>query len=140
MTLPHFSRPYETWAPFVARLLFGGTFLMGAAFKIPTTQGFGMEVAMSAQMGLPYATYFVAVAFLLEVVAGVALIIGWHTRHAAMVLAVFTLALAIIFYSNFSDPMIMGEFVSHLGLIAGLLYVSVYGAQKVAVQKDPAVL
>jgi putative oxidoreductase len=140
MALPHFSRPYETWAPFVARLIFGGQFLLGASFKIPGTAGFAGEVAMSAQMGLPYTAIFVALAFLLEVVCGVALIIGWHTRHAAMVLAVFTLALAIIFYGNLSDPMTMGMFVSHLGLIAGLLYVSVYGAQKVAVQKDPAIL
>jgi putative oxidoreductase len=140
MALPHFSRPYETWAPFVARLLFGFQFLLGAFFKIPGTPGFAGEVAMSAQMGLPFATYFVALAFLLEVVCGVALIIGWHTRHAAMVLAVFTLALAVIFYSNLSDLMTMGMFVSHLGFIAGLLYVSVYGAQKVAVMKDPAIL
>ncbi len=136
MALPHFSRTYEQWAPFVARIILGGTFLLGASFKIPTTAGFGMEVGMTSSMGLPYATAFVALAFLLEVACGIALIVGWHTRHAAVVLAVFTLALALIFYSNWSSPQVMGEFVSHLGLIAGLLYVSVYGAKKFALMRD----
>lgn len=111
-------------------------FLMGAAFKAPGTQGFVMESGMTAAMGVPYASIFVALAFLLEVVGGVCIIIGWHTRAAAFVLAAFTLALALIFYTNFSDQMVMGEFISHLGLIAGLLFVSVYGAQSVAVRKD----
>lgn len=130
------SRFYETWAPVVARVLFGGTFLLGASFKIPGTQGFTMESGMTAATGVPYADIFVFLAFLIEVILGICLIIGWHTRKAAVVLALFTLALAIIFYSNLSDLQTMGMFVSHLGLVAGLLYVSVYGAKRVALQKD----
>lgn len=133
--IPH-NRTWETWAPVVARLILGGQFLLGAAFKIPGTQGFMMEVAQSTQMGIPMAAMFVTLAFVLEVVAAFALILGFHARAAACVLAFFTLALAIIFYSNLSDPMTMGMFVSHLGLIAGLLFVSVYGAEKFAVRKD----
>jgi putative oxidoreductase len=136
MALPHFSRTYETWAPLVARLLFGFQFLLGASFKIPGTPGFAAEAGMTAAMGVPYAEVFVFFAFVLEVVCALALIVGWHTRHAAVVLAVFTLALAFIFYNNFSDPMTMGMFVSHLGFVAGLLYVSVYGAKSLAVQRD----
>ncbi|MES2225476.1 MAG: DoxX family protein [Patescibacteria group bacterium] len=136
MNLPHFSRAYENWAPVVARVLFGGLFLMGAAFKIPGTQGFIMESGMTAAAGVPLATIAVALAFVLEVVLGVSLIVGWHVRNAAFVLAIFTLALALIFYRNFADPMVMGQFISHLGLIAGLLYISVYGAQYAAVKRD----
>ncbi len=135
-----FWRIYERWAPFAARVLFGSTFLMGAAFKIPGTQGFVMESGMAAGMGLPYATIFVGLAFVVEVVGGLLVILGWHARAAALVLAVFTLALALIFYTNFSDQMVMGQFISHLGLIAGLLYVSVYGAQTIAIRKDRALV
>lgn len=136
MTLPPFSRSYENWAPVVARVVFGALFLMGASFKIPGTEGFLMETGMAAAMGVPFATVAVFLAFVLEVVAGLALIIGWQARRAAFVLAVFTLALAFIFYGNVSDPMVMGQFVSHLGLVAGLLYISVYGARHAAVRKD----
>jgi putative oxidoreductase len=136
MRLPIYSRAYENWAPVVGRVLFGALFLMGAAFKMPGTQGFLMESGMTAAAGVPYAHIAVALAFVLEVVAGLALIVGCHARAAAFTLAIFTLALAIIFYSNWSDPMIMGQFVSHLGLIAGLLYISVFGATYAAVRKD----
>ena len=136
MKLPHFSRSYQQFAPLVARVIFGGMFLMGAAFKIPGTAPFLGEVGMSAAQGLPFAMIFVALAFLLEVVCGIAVIVGWHTRHAAFVLAVFTAALTFIFHSDFADMNSIGQFVSHLGLIAGLLYVSVYGAQSFAVSKD----
>ncbi|MEJ0053309.1 MAG: DoxX family protein [bacterium] len=136
MNLPHCSRAYEAWVPVVARVIFGGLFLMGAAFKIPMTSGFAGEAAMTAAAGVPFATPAVFLAFILEVVLGVALIIGWHARTAGFLLAIFTLILALVFYRDFSNPMIMGQFVSHLGLIAGLLYISVYGAQHVAVRRD----
>jgi len=133
---PHHYSFYERYAPVLARLIFGGQFLLGAAFKIPGTSGFAMETAQTAAMGLPYATIFVGIAFVLEVVCALCLIFGYRARAAAFVLAVFTLSLAIIFYGNISDPMTMGMFVSHLGFIAGLLYVSVYGAKTFALRKD----
>lgn len=136
MTLPPYSAWYVRWAPVLGRILFGLLFLMGAAFKIPGTAGFAAEAGMTAAAGVPFATVAVALAFLVEVVCGLAVILGWHARSAALVLAVFTLALALIFYNDFSNPEIMGMFISHLGLIAGLLYVSVYGARQVAVSKD----
>jgi len=132
----HYSL-YERFAPVVARLIFGGQFLLGAAFKIPGTQGFAGEVAMTAAEGLPYATIFVGIAFVVEVVCALCIILGYRARAAAFVLAAFTLSLAIIFYtSNLSDPMMFGAFISHLGFIAGLLYVSVYGAKTFALRKD----
>lgn len=136
MQLPHFSRVYEAWAPVAARVLFGLQFLMGAAFKIPGTQSFAMESSMTAATGWPFATASVFLAFVLELVAGLCLVIGWHTRTAAFILSLFTLLLAFVFYRNVSDPMTMGMFVSHLAFVAGLTYVSVYGAKKAAVARD----
>jgi putative oxidoreductase len=136
MNLPHYWRAYEHWAPVLARIIFGAMFLMGASMKIPGTESFTMEVGMTAAAGVPFAMIAVTLALILEVVAGVSLIIGWHARTAAFVLAIFTLALAIIFYSNWSDQMVMGQFISHLGLMSGLIYVSVFGAKHVAVKRD----
>lgn len=131
------NRGYETWAPVIARIAFGLQFLLGAAFKIPGTAGFLMEAQQTASAGVPFATAAVFLAFLLEVITGLMLVFGWHARKAAFVLAFYVLLLALIFYRNIGDIMMMGEFVSHLAFIAGLLYVSVYGAQHFAVRKDP---
>ncbi|MBP9816522.1 MAG: DoxX family protein [Candidatus Pacebacteria bacterium] len=137
MTLPFLTRPYETWAPFVGRLLMGAVFLVGASFKIPGTEGFTAEVGMAAAAGVPIATVAVFLAFILEVVAGVSIIVGWQTRLWAFLLMLFTVLLTAIFYRNLSDMMVFGMFMSHLGLIAGLLFISTYGAQSKAVTTCP---
>lgn len=136
MTLPNQTQAYVTWAPVVGRVFLGGLFLMGAAFKVPGTASFAMEAGMTAAAGVPFAQVAVFLAFLLELGAGLAVVLGYHARVAAFLLALFTVALTLIFHSNFSDPMEMGQFVSHLGLIGGLLFVSVYGAKQVAIRKD----
>ena len=135
MSIPHL-RAYEHWIPVIARVLFGFQFLMGAAFKIPGTASFFMEVGMTGAAGVPLPTIAVALAFVLEACGGLALIVGWHAREAALLLAAFALALACIFFHNFADQMQMSEFISTIALMAGLLYVSVYGAQHAALRKD----
>ncbi|HEV7121723.1 MAG TPA: DoxX family protein [Candidatus Paceibacterota bacterium] len=137
MIHPYRARAYEVWAPVIARVVFGLQFLLGAAFKIPGTAFFSGEVAQTAAAGVPFATVLVFLAFIIEVVCGLMLVFGWHARKAAFVLAPYTLILALVFYRNIADVNIMGEFISHLAFIAGLLYVSVYGAQHAAVRKDP---
>ena len=136
MSFPPFNKSFEVWAPVVARITFGLQFLLGAAFKIPTTEGFHMESAMTAATGWPLATLSVFLAFILEVTAGLCLVLGFKTRIAAGILSLFTLLLAFVFYRHISDPMTMGMFVSHLAFVAGLLYVSVYGAKSFALRKD----
>lgn len=124
---------YRTWAPFIARLIFGLQFLIGAYFKIIWHAA---EVAQTAATGWPLAEASVWAAFVVEVVAGICLIIGYRTRPVAAFLAAYVLLLAVLFYRNIADPMTMGMFISHMSFIAGLLYVSVYGAQSIAVKKD----
>ena len=136
MMHPYKSKAFEMYAPVVARVIFGLQFLMGATFKIPGTEGFVREAAMTAAAGWPLASVSVFLAFVLEVGAGLMLVLGWHTRAAAFMLAAFTLILAFLFYRNFSDQMVMGAFISHIAFVAGLLYVSVYGAKTFALRKD----
>lgn len=137
MMLPHNVTWYRNWAPVLARLIFGATFLMGAYFKIPGTDSFQMEVAMSAAAGIPLATIAVFLAFLLELFGGLALVFGIWTRLAAFLLAPFVLLIALFFFRNLADQAQFGMFMSCMSLIAGLLYVSVYGARHAAVSKDP---
>lgn len=124
---------YSRWAPFVARLIFAFQFLVGAYFKIIWHSA---EVAQSAAVGIPFAEVAVWLAFAFEVLASLCLIIGYRVRPVAMLLAAYVLLLALLFYRNVADPMTMGMFISHLGFIAGLLYVSVYGARSFALRKD----
>ena len=130
------SRAYENWAPVLGRVLMGGLFLFAATMKIPGTATFAMEVGMTAAAGVPFASVAVTLALILEVVGGLALILGWKTRFFAFLLTLFVALLTVLFHMNFgADPMAVGMFVNHLGLLAGLLYISVYGARHCAVDK-----
>lgn len=136
MIMPHFSTSYENWAPTVARVVFGLIFLMSAYYKIPGTEMFNMQVGQSAAAGIPFPLVAVFLAFILELVAGVALVIGWHTRTAAFLLAGFVVLVALFFYRNLSDMTTFALFMSCVNLVAGLVYVSVYGAHNAAMKKD----
>ncbi|MEK7639346.1 MAG: DoxX family protein [Patescibacteria group bacterium] len=136
MKLFYFSPAYENWAPTVVRIFFGFLFLMSAYYKIPGTATFSAQVEMSGAVGIPLPFIAVILAFILEIVAGVALIIGWHTRTAAIVLAAFVVLIILFFYRDWTDQANFASFMSGLAEAAGLIYISVYGAQHAAVAKD----
>lgn len=96
-----------------------------------------MQVEMSAAVGIPLPYVAVILAFILEVVGGVALVIGWQVRRFALVLAAFVMVIAFFFYRDISEDITLGHFMSCVVQAAGLLYASVYGAQHAAIAKDP---
>ncbi len=125
---------YEKWAPVVARILLGLYFFHASVYKIPTTESFDMVVQSAAAVGLPFPTVAVFLAFILEFFGGIALLAGYHARHVAVLLAGFLVVIALFFYRNIADPMQMGMFLNCIAVAAGLLYVSVYGAQNAAIK------
>lgn len=128
---------FEKWAPVIGRILFGAIFLHSAYYKIPGTESFAMQVDTSGQAGIPFPLVAVFLAFVLEVVASLALIVGVYVRLAALSLIVFVALIAVFFVRDLSDMMQMITFFSCLQIIAGLLYVATYGAQHAALKKDP---
>lgn len=134
--LQQYVPTFNRWAPFIARLLLAGSFLFSAMGKIPGSAMFKMEVDMSATAGLPFASLMVTLAFILEVVCGVMLIIGFRARLAAFLLAGFTALIALTFVRNVHDQQQLMILFSCMNLIAGLFYISVYGARHIALRPD----
>jgi putative oxidoreductase len=137
MKLSIFSPAYEAWVPVIVRCVFGFVFLMSAYYKIPGTETFTMQVGMSEAVGIPLPLIAVLLAFILEVVGGIALIVGWHVRIFAFLFAGFVLLIALFFYRDWSDQATFGMFMSAFTQSAALVYISVYGAQHLALKKDP---
>ncbi len=121
------SRAYEMGATWIARIFLAAQFGVAAYFKII---GFSGEAAMTASVGVPFATVAVGAALVLEIVGVIALLSGVMIRQVSLVLALYVALLAVLFYHNWADQMSFGFFMSHLGLVAALLYVSVFGAHK----------
>jgi putative oxidoreductase len=121
------THSYERAALIIARVLLAIQFTVAAWFKIV---GFSAEAAMTAAVGVPFATAAVALALVLEVVGVLALLTGIKLRPVAFLMALYVALLAVLFYHDWSNQMNFGFFMSHLGLVAALLYVSVFGAKK----------
>ena len=59
----------------------------------------------------------------IEIIASVLLIIGWHTRLAALALAGFTVIASFLFHFDLQDQMQFILFMKNLSIIGGLLMV-----------------
>ena len=77
-------------------------------------------------MGVP--GVLLPMVILLEVVAGLALLLGWQTKIMAAMLAGFSIMAAVIFHANFADQMQMILFMKNISIAGGLLMLVSYGA------------
>jgi putative oxidoreductase len=105
------------------RFLISLIFVASGVSKIGSyagTQGY-MEAA-----GIPGVLLPLVIA--LELLGGLAIILGWHTRIAAFLLAGFSLFSAILFHANFGDQIQMIMFMKNLGLAGGFLMIVALGA------------
>lgn len=112
---------YEKGAMGVARALLALQFAIAAYYK---TVGFAGEVAMTAAAGVPFASAAVGAALIFEIAAVISLLSGYALRQVSFLLALYVMLLAALFYNDWSNQMIFGLFVSHLGLAAALFVVS----------------
>ncbi|MEX0409255.1 DoxX family protein [Aquibium sp. LZ166] len=117
----------KTIAILVARLIFGGAFLMATTFKFA-----GMEATAQyiASIGFPFPLFFAWVAALFELGLALALFTGAFFSEAAALAAVYVLFLAFAFHGPSrweANQMEFGFFVDHFTFIAGLLFAAVHG-------------
>ena len=69
-------------------------------------------------------------AIVVEILFPILLIIGYQTRFSALILSLFTLTLAIIFHTDFSDQMQLISFLKNIAIAGGFLIIFVRGAGK----------
>jgi putative oxidoreductase len=113
------------YLPFVGRLLIGLPFAMSGLGKLAA---FGPTTAMIAAVGLPVPPLAYAVAVVIELGGGLLLVAGYQTRLVAIALAVFAIATAVSFHSNFADQNQMIHFLKNVMMAGGLLQIVAFGA------------
>jgi putative oxidoreductase len=114
----------------VARILLALMFVLSGFGKLTGLEG---TAGYIASKGLPVPMLLAAAAGVLELVAGVLLIIGWQARWAALALAVFTLVASVLFHNYWAMPadqqrMQQLMFMKNLAVTGGLLFVFAFGA------------
>src|ERR1700728_3541555 len=113
------------YVPFAGRLLIGLPFAMSGLGKLAAI---GPTTEMIRAAGLPLPPAALVVAVIIELGGGLLLIAGFRVRIVAAVMALFALATAVSFHSNFADQNQMIHFLKNVMMAGGLLQIAAFGA------------
>ena len=115
----------------VARILLSAIFVTAGINKV---SGYtGTQAYMEAH-GLPGALLPAVIA--LEVIGGIAVLLGIFSRYAGVALAAFCLAAAAVFHRDFADQMQVTNFMKNVCMAGGFLLLFANGPGRYAVRPD----
>ncbi len=114
----------------VGRVLLALMFVTSGFSKLTGLQG---TAGYIASVGLPAPMLLAVAAGVVELVAGVLVIVGWQARWAALALAAFTLVASVLFHNYWAlpaDKAFMQQllFMKNLSAAGGLLVLFAFGA------------
>jgi len=110
------------------RILLAIIFILAGIGKIKDPAG---TIGYMQSVGLPGILLWPTIA--LEVLGGLAIVVGFQTRLVAFLLAGFTVVAAVLFHNNFGDQMQMIMFLKDLSIAGGLLLLVAGGSTALSV-------
>jgi putative oxidoreductase len=116
------------YLPLIGRILIGLPFAMSGLGKLAA---YGSTTAMIGAVGLPFPPLAYVVAVAVELGGGLLLIL----RPVALALAVFCVATAVSFHSNFADQNQMIHFLKNVMIAGGLLQIAAFGAGAISLDQ-----
>jgi len=112
-------------ATLVGRILLVLIFLNSGIEKIENFEGIAKFMA---QYGMPYTSFFLFGAIILELAGSIFVILGYYTRLGALLLIIFLIPTTIIFHTNFDEPVQIIMFMKNLSMFGGGLVLLGMGA------------
>lgn len=125
------SPAIQNAAALLGRILLAVPFIMAGYGKIGGYEG---TQGYMAAMGVPGSLLPAVIA--VELLGGIAVLIGFQTRIAAILLGGFTMLAALIFHMDFSQQMQMILFTKNVAIAGGFLMLVAFGSGKWAVKAD----
>ncbi len=107
------------------RILLSILFILAGFGKLTSIGG---TAGFFGSIGLPMPTVTAVIVGLVELLGGLAILVGFKTRIAAIVLAVFTLAATAVAHLDFSQAGNALMLQKNLAITGGLLLLAVLGA------------
>ena len=120
--------------PLVGRVLLATIFVLSGVGKIFAPEA---TVGYIASAGLPFPQLAFLGAVLVELGGGLLLVVGYKTRLAAIVLAVFSVAAGLIFHSVAGDQNHFIHLLKNFAIAGGLLQVVAFGAGSLSLDARP---
>lgn len=112
----------------IGRILLSVMFIMAGWGKLTAIGG---TAAYFGSMGFPAPTVVAVLVGLLEFFGGIAVLVGFQTRIAAILLGLFTLAATATAHMNWTGDTGMTQFMffqKNLGVAGGFFILAAYGA------------
>ena len=125
----------KNYLSLIARLLMGATFLWFGCMKLFVFGPGGTAQYLGDVFHAPVPALATWVAIAVEILGGLAIALGFKTRSAAMVLAVWCLFTGFAFHLPLGDLANMANFFKNLTMAAGLLYLVAYGPGTLAISR-----
>jgi len=124
------SKSFQNSLNLAARFLFVALFLPAGISKLT---GFAGTVGYISSVGLPLPTLGAVLALSVEILGSLALLSGFGTRVAALVLAAFTLFASFFFHAYWAVPADQAFvtqllFFKNVAVVGGLLALAASGA------------
>ncbi|HXX45861.1 MAG TPA: DoxX family protein [Candidatus Acidoferrales bacterium] len=126
--------------PLLGRILISVVFVLGGIGKIT---GFSMEEGMLAAKHFPMPAAALGVALVIELVGGLAILLGLFTRFTSWILFLYLIPTTLLFHNFWAfqgmdrlDPMI--HFEKNLAIMGGLLILATYGAGAYSIDSSRA--
>ncbi len=127
----------------VGRVLLSVIFISSGVMKI---LNWSETAAQMTQKGMVAVQFFLAMATIIEIGAGLGILLGWYTRCSAWTLAAYLIPVTLVFhnfwsYEGAAQQAQMINFMKNLTIFGGLLTLAGCGAGPAAVDgvKVPAV-
>ena len=109
----------------VGRILISILFILAGFGKLTAIGG---TAGYFGSLGLPLPTVTAVVVGLVELLGGLAILVGFQTRVAALVIALFTVGATLVAHLDFADGMQVLMLQKNLAITGGLLVLAAAGA------------
>lgn len=125
-------------------LLLLGRVLMAALFLVAGIQklmGYAATVGYFTKLGLPAPDALAVIAIVIELGAGLMLVVGWRARWAAWALVLFVVVATLIGHRFWQFDAAqqanqLNHFLKNIAVIGGLLFVAGFGPGRLSIDKS----
>lgn len=117
-------------ATLVARVFISILFILAGFSKLTAISG---TAGYFAGLGLPAPTITAVVVGLIEFVGGLAILVGFQTRIAAAIVALFTIGATLVAHMNFAEGMNAMMAQKNLAIAGGLILLVLQGAGSISI-------
>ena len=112
----------------LGRIFLSALFLISGISKI-----FNYEGMIQYMDSFNVPSYFALPAIALEILFPILLIVGYKTKISALIMAIFTIVVAVIFHTNFDNQMQTIIFLKNIAIAGGFLIIFVNGPSKYSI-------